>query len=134
VTTRASRGPRVSEADFQRRVIDTAKLLGWRVVHIRPAWVRTGRMVTPYEGDPGLPDLVLARRGRVLLVELKSDIGKPTRDQLAWLEAAGPNGHLWQPRDWPTVQTVLAAPAVDQPSIPVRPPSAAAQPTGGDPT
>lgn len=97
----------LSEADFQRRVIDLAKLRGWRCVHIRPAWVRSGRMVTPYEGDHGLPDLVLARRGVVLLAELKSARGKPTPDQLAWLAAAGPHGHLWAPQDWPTVESVL---------------------------
>lgn len=97
----------LSEADFQRRVMDLAKLNGWRVVHVRPAWVRSGRMVTPYEGHPGLPDLILARRGVVLLAELKSAIGKPTADQLTWLAAAGPNGHLWAPADWPAVRAVL---------------------------
>lgn len=107
MTGQARRESMLTEADFQRRIIDLARLRGWRVVHIRPAWVRSGRMVTPYEGDPGLPDLVLARRGRVLLAELKSDRGKPTLDQQAWLAAAGDNGHLWAPANWDTVLEVL---------------------------
>jgi hypothetical protein len=98
--------PKVSEADFQQKVISYAKLSGWRCVHIRPARVGE-RWVTPYQGDSGLPDLVLARDGRVLLVELKSDSGKPTLDQRAWLEAAGPNGFCWSPKDWPEVEFVL---------------------------
>lgn len=97
-----------TESDFQRRVMDTARLFGWRRVHIRPA--RTDRgWRTPYEGDSGLPDLVLAKCGRVILVELKSDAGKPSLDQLAWLDAAGPNGYLWAPRDWDRVLAVLGA-------------------------
>ncbi|WP_330186015.1 VRR-NUC domain-containing protein (plasmid) [Nocardia sp. NBC_01503] len=96
--TRFSAPPTViSEADFQRRVMDTAQRCGWIIVHTRPA--RTARgWVTPYEGDQGLPDLILARRGRVLLVELKSDKGRATAAQLRWLQEAGPNGRLWRPR------------------------------------
>lgn len=101
----AGRGT-LSEANFQRRVMDFAKLCGWRCVHLRPARTEHGWR-TAYEGDPGLPDLVLARRGRVLLVELKSDSGKPTLDQTAWLLAAGFNGHLWAPRDWAAVLEAL---------------------------
>jgi len=106
MTARTRRAPAMPEAAFQTRVMDTAQLFGWRRVHIRPA--RTDRgWRTAYEGDPGLPDLVLARDGRVILVELKSDTGKPTLDQQAWLNAAGPNGYLWAPGDWPRVLQVL---------------------------
>lgn len=96
----------LSEADFQHRVIDTAHLYGWRCVHLRAAKTAHGWR-TPYQGDPGLPDLVLARRGVVRLAELKSDKGKPTADQLAWLEQAGQFGHLWRPRDWDDVLAIL---------------------------
>jgi hypothetical protein len=57
----------ISEADFQRTVIQTAMVYGWRVSHQRPAQVRTGRWATAITGHPGLPDLVLARDGVVLL-------------------------------------------------------------------
>lgn len=98
----------LSEADWQRRVMDAAKAHGWRVVHVRAARVGV-RHVTPYEGDPGLPDLVLARDGVVLLAELKAD--KAARwqpGQREWLAAAGKHGHAWQPKDWDRVLEVLA--------------------------
>lgn len=96
------------EADFQRRVIDYALLHHWRIHHTRPARTQHGWR-TPLEGHPGLPDLVLARNGVVLLVELKSERGRPTRDQEAWLAAAGPHARLWYPKDWATIVTELAA-------------------------
>jgi hypothetical protein len=99
--------PDCSEAEFSRAVIDTAKAFRWRVVHIRPALTSAGRWITPYEGHSGLPDLILARNGRVLLVELKSAAGKATADQRAWLQEAGSNGRLWRPKDWPQIEAEL---------------------------
>lgn len=93
----------MTEAEFQTRVLDYAKLRGWRVVHIRPAMIRSGRWVTPYEGHPGLPDLVLARAGEVILAELKSDTGKVSKDQGLWLAAAGTRGRVWRPANWDLV-------------------------------
>jgi hypothetical protein len=101
---------RMTEADWQKRVMATAILKGWRVVHIRPAQTERGWR-TAYEGHPGLPDLVLAHPDRgVHLVELKSDNPKtqPTPDQRAWLAAAGDSGHLWRPADWPDVLEFLS--------------------------
>lgn len=92
---------RVSEADLQQTLMDTARLFGWRRVHIRAVPRPDGKWGVPYEGDLGLPDLILARDGRVLLVELKSDTGSPTAEQAAWLAAAGPCGRLWRPSDLP---------------------------------
>lgn len=105
-----TRALRMTEADWQKRVIDTATLHGWRVVHIRPAQTDRGWR-TAYEGHPGLPDLILAHPNRgVHLVELKSDNPKaqPTPDQRAWLAAAGDCGHLWRPADWPDVLEFLS--------------------------
>jgi hypothetical protein len=98
--------PALTEADLQRRVLDLARLRGWRVAHVRPARTAHGWR-TPYEGDSGLPDLILARRGVVLLAELKSTTGRPTADQLAWLDAVGDHGRLWRPDDWPTITETL---------------------------
>jgi hypothetical protein len=100
----------MSEDDFKSRIMDTAMLYGWRICHIRPARKQHGRWVTPIEGHAGLPDLILARDGRVLLIELKSQVGKPTAEQLAWLAAAGDNGRLWRPSDWPEALALLSAP------------------------
>lgn len=92
----------MTEDELKQRVLDTAKLCGWRRVHIRPARTEKGWR-TPYEGDPGLPDLILARRGVVLLAELKSDTGRLRDGQPEWLDALGPHGRLWKPTDWNTI-------------------------------
>lgn len=94
----------MSEAAWQRRVLEAARLHRWRAVHIRPARTARGNWVTPYEGDPGLPDLILARDGVVLLAELKLDKGSRWMPgQQEWLAAAGQNGRLWTPNSWDQV-------------------------------
>lgn len=100
--------PTMTEDQFQQRIMDAAMTLGWRIVHIRPMWDKAGkRMVTPYAGHKGLPDLILARRGTVLLIEVKKESGRSTLDQEAWLLAAGHNGYLARPSDWPQLLKVL---------------------------
>jgi hypothetical protein len=93
----------LSESDFKATVLDYAMLRKWRVSHFRPSINRRGYWSTPLEGHPGCPDLILARNGDVLLAELKSQGGRPTREQRVWLEAAGPCGRLWKPSDWPQI-------------------------------
>lgn len=93
----------LTEAQYQQRVIDLARTLGYRVAHFRPALTRSGRWATPMQGDKGFPDLVLAKGGRVLLAELKTDVGRLGPGQQGWLDALGPHGRLWRPRDWLTV-------------------------------
>ena len=95
--------PHLSEGDFQRRVMDTARIAGWRCAHFRPAQTQRGRWVTPMAGDKGFPDLVLAKAGRLWVAELKRDVGKPTAEQTAWLAALGEHGRLWRPADWERV-------------------------------
>lgn len=102
----AGYGLRLSEDDLKTKIMDFAKLQGWRIVHIRPARTAKGWR-TPYEGDPGLPDLIMARGGRVLLAELKAQTGRATPEQKLWLAAAGPNGRLWRPSDWPAIEEDL---------------------------
>lgn len=110
----ASRHARITEEQFQRRVVDTAHLYGWRVVHYRAALSRSGRYRTPLQGDQGAPDLLLAKQGRVLLVELKSDTGRLGPGQAEWATAIGPDLYrLWRPRDWDQVQAELARPMRD---------------------
>lgn len=98
----------MSEDDLADLVIKLAKILGWQVVHIRPARTEHGWR-TPYQGDPGLPDIILAKRGRVIMAELKVGRNKPTLEQRAWLTAAGHNGYLWYPEDRDMIKTILAA-------------------------
>jgi len=68
--------------------------------------------------DPGFPDLVLVRAGRLVVVELKSESGRVTSAQLAWLSdlssVPGLEIFLWRPSDWAKVQQTLARdPAVN---------------------
>lgn len=100
----------LSEADWQAQVVALAKLYRWHVHHDRPAMNQRGQWSTPIQGDPGFPDLVLARRGRVLFVELKTDRGRLTGQQQAWHEQlqGTVECYLWRPRDWPIVQVALA--------------------------
>lgn len=97
----------MSEADFQTRVVDYARLRGWMLVHYRPARTKTG-VRTPLQGDKGCPDLILARHGRVLLIELKSDKGRVSPEQKTWLAHLGQHGRLYRPADWPELQELLA--------------------------
>ena len=99
------------ERDFQRAVVDLARLCGWRVHHTRPALTRTGAWRTPIMGDAGFPDLVLCRGGRVIFAELKRAGNRPTAEQQAWLNAlqqcAGVEVYLWTPADWDAITAVL---------------------------
>jgi hypothetical protein len=98
----------LSEAAFQQRVMQYAKLCGWQVVHYKPATVQSGRFVTPVSGDKGAPDLLLARRGVVILAELKRQSGRTSPEQKTWLEHIGTElGRLWRPADWDDIQREL---------------------------
>lgn len=88
-----------SERDFQSAVLDYMKLRGWHVSHFRPARTHGGWR-TPVEGDPGCPDIIAARNGRVLLIELKAMRAYPTPQQKSWLAHAGEFGRLYRPIDW----------------------------------
>jgi len=100
-----------SEADFVRTVLDAAAVLGWRRIHFRPARTQHGWR-TPLQGDVGFPDLVLARPGApLLLVEVKTDTGRLTPAQEAWLatlrQARGHQALVWRPAQWAQIVQLL---------------------------
>lgn len=99
----------ILEKDWQKQVIDLARLLRWRVAHFRPAMTKHG-WVTPVAADgKGFPDLCLVRE-RVIFVELKRDGGKTTDDQAVWLHAlnnAGIETYVWRPADAEQVLQIL---------------------------
>lgn len=102
----------VTEADFQRQVVQLAAILGYETLHIRRSIGRRGGKAgwqTTTSID-GWPDLLLWRPGRMIAAELKSDTGKPTDAQLrvlASLAAAGMETHLWRPADLDTIAETL---------------------------
>ena len=102
---------RITERDFQRAVVDLARIHGWRVHHTRPALNRRGQWQTPIQGDAGFPDIVLARGGRVIFAELKRTGGRPTPQQHMWLETLaqcdGVEVYVWNPDDWDRIVAIL---------------------------
>lgn len=79
-----------SELELQGAILEAAAVYGWLRVHFRPA--RTARgWRTPITGDPGFPDVVLAKESRgfnrALALELKGPRGRLEPGQADWLEA-----------------------------------------------
>lgn len=98
----------LTEAEFLTRVVETARVHGWLAHHARPARTARGYR-TAIQGDRGAPDLLLAREGVVLLVELKTDTGRLGPGQREWLDACGEHALLWRPKDWDDVLATLSA-------------------------
>lgn len=106
MTVRA-RVPPVTEAAWMAQIIHLARLLGYtRVYHTNDS----------RRSAPGFPDLVLARpagpRGpaRVVAIEVKTEGGRVTSDQEAWLDvlsAAGIPAVVARPADLEAVTRVL---------------------------
>lgn len=101
----------VTEAQFQRQVIQLAQLCGWRVAHFRPAMNAKGEWRTPVAADgAGFPDLVLVRGHKLLFRELKTETGSLTVLQERWgeeLRLAGADWGVWRPSDWPVIEQLL---------------------------
>lgn len=87
----------MSEEQLLQSIIELAKTFHWLVEHKRPAMLVNGEYRTAIQGDKGGPDLVLARAGVFLLVELKSQKGKLSREQEEWREAGV---ITLRPSDW----------------------------------
>lgn len=103
---------RQREGEFQGQVIKLARLFGWRVAHFRPAKTSKGWR-TPVSADgKGFPDLIVAKAPKLIVAELKTDRGKTSDDQDAWLEAFGRTTKLrlvcvWRPRDWSDIESAI---------------------------
>lgn len=85
----------LSEAAFQRQVLELAKRFGWIAYHVPDS-----RRVTA----KGCPDLILIheRQKRLLFAELKTATGRLTEDQKTWLrilDSAGTETAVWRPAD-----------------------------------
>ncbi len=90
----------LTEKEWQSRVTDLATLHGWRWYHTHDS----------RRSPSGFPDLTLVRGNRLIFAELKSNTGRATTEQEAWLTALRQVSHsahvaafLWRPADWPTV-------------------------------
>lgn len=103
------------EQVFLGQVMAYAHMRGWKPWHDRATNApRRCRDCGSYQriprNDAGFPDLVLVRRPRVIVAELKAEGEKPTRLQRTWLDeftACGIATFVWVPSDWETVKEVL---------------------------
>lgn len=89
-----------TEEEFQAAVIQFAKLLGYRCYHTHDS----------RRSEPGFPDLVLVKSGRMIVAELKRQTGRTTPAQQEWialLRSAGVETHIWRPSDWDAIVAVL---------------------------
>lgn len=89
-----ARAGTITEAQLQGTVEQMATVLGWR-------WYHTYRSD---RSPKGFPDLVMIHPGqtRTIWAELKSERGRLTREQRAWindLDTAGAEVYVWRPVD-----------------------------------
>lgn len=100
----------MTEAEFQRQVTDLATILGWEHAHFRPAQTSKGWR-TPVSGTlgKGFPDLILARRDRLIFAELKADKGKLSTDQERVLDVLilAAEVRVWRPADFDRIAEIL---------------------------
>jgi hypothetical protein len=122
-----------SERQFERAVIELARAYGWKTAHFNDSRrevvnKRTGERKLVGDRDAkGFPDVVFARLGRIVIVELKAEKGRLSNEQSEWLVALGgePDGSIskleqllggsdvrmrirvWRPSDWPEIEQVL---------------------------
>ena len=94
-----------TEARLLREVRRAARQNGWADYH--PAISM---------GSPaGFPDLVLVRPPVIIFAELKSERGRLSTSQRAWLERFEQCGipgrietYIWRPNDWPDILRILS--------------------------
>jgi VRR-NUC domain len=103
MTGTATGQPPISEAQFQRQVLDLARILGWAAYH---------PMLSKWS-ERGWPDVCLVKPPRLILAELKRENGKTTPHQDRWLEmlraCPGVETYLWRPSDLDGIARCLGA-------------------------
>lgn len=92
-------GAEAREADFQRQVVDLAKMLGWAV------WWTKWSLHSP----EGMPDLMMARGERLVLAELKvnANLSAAQRESLWVMAHTSAEVFCWRPNCWPQIEKVL---------------------------
>lgn len=107
---------KVTEKQFQRTVVQYARLMGWRVVHVPKVTLRRkGKAVhltvTSYDGK-GFLDTLMVRRKDLIFVEFKVEPNKTSPEQDEWIAAlreAGQTVYVWYPTDWGRIEAVLGS-------------------------
>lgn len=90
----------MTEAEFERQVKQLAATFGYSYYH-------TWRSI---HSPAGFPDCVLAKPGRLIFAELKSEKGKMSDAQNEWIDVlyqAGAETYIWRPGDWEKIVKTL---------------------------
>lgn len=100
-----------SEKAFQKRIMDLARMYGWRVAHFHDSrrQVRPGVFVGDADAK-GYPDLTLVRPPELIFIEVKAELGKTTPEQEEWLgllAASGFETFVVRPSGWGVVEKRL---------------------------
>lgn len=93
----------ILEKDWQRQVRQLAKTLGYHVQY---------HTFDSRRSDTGFPDLVLAKKGRLVFLELKREKGRVTEAQAAWIRAlkdANAEVYVCRPRHLQQLAAVLGS-------------------------
>ncbi len=89
----------MKEDQLLEAIRDYARLRGWLCYHTHDS----------RRSEPGFPDLVLVRGGRLIFAELKKEGEHPTKEQRKWLlqlDKVANNwnesvdAYVWYPSDW----------------------------------
>lgn len=95
-----------TEKEFQASVIELARVNGFRDYHTHNS----------RHSAAGFPDLVLVRGDRLIFAELKTERGRVSEAQRAWLDdltavalaCSGVEVYIWRPSHWPHIARALA--------------------------
>ena len=95
------------ERELQENVRQLCKSLGWYCYHTFDS----------RRSEPGFPDLVLVRMGRLIFAELKTETGRESLAQERWADRLGNvqrhnktvQYQLWRPTQWldGTIERIL---------------------------
>lgn len=100
---RKPKGPALDccEADLQAAIHRLMRRGGWKHYHTHDS----------RRSQPGFPDIVAIRAPRIIFAELKTETGKPTQEQAAWLEELcripAVECYVWRPSDWDRIWETL---------------------------
>lgn len=88
----------LSEREYMKQVVELARQLDWTVRHIPNCKTQSGRWSN--QSATGLPDLILIRPPRLLMVELKGRKTEVTAEQVRTLyllgQCDGVESYLWR--------------------------------------
>ena len=107
----------ITEAELQKEVISFLHSLGYKILVTGAARIGHGekeRYITPYRANgKGFPDVFAVKPGAkypIIALELKSDVGKASPEQVEWLlrlALCGVHTGIVTPELWPKIKEQL---------------------------